>query len=73
MGTGRKFHKKPVTRPKKGAAERRVRTKIQKARLVKIGFDPDVVTKMDIDKVRDLLKQYAKKSTRKYVEALVAK
>jgi len=73
MGTGRKFHKKPVTRPKKGAAGRRSRSKVHRDRLIKLGFDPADIAKMTVTDVRVLLNKYAKKSTRKDVEALMKK
>ena len=73
MGTGRKFNKKPVTRPRKSAAGRRSRSKVHKARLVAIGFAPEAIDKMTVVEVRGLLKKHAKKTTRKYVEALLKK
>lgn len=73
MGTGRKFHKKPATRPIKSAAERRSRDKVQRARLVKIGFDETAVHKMNIDEVKSLINRYARKSTRQSVLALIRK
>jgi len=73
MGTGRKFHKKPVTRPKKGAAGRRSRCKVHKTRLIKLGFTPEAISKMTVTDVRVLLNKYAKKSTRREVVALMEK
>lgn len=73
MGTGRKFSKKPVTRPKKGAAGRASRTKVQKARLAKIGFDVEELAKMNCAETKDLLKKYAKKSTRREVASKLKK
>jgi hypothetical protein len=73
MGTGRKFSKKPMTRPKKGAAGRRKRVNVHKARLIKLGFEPAALEKMTVTDVRVLLNKYAKNSTRKEVEALMEK
>lgn len=73
MGTGRKFNKKPDTRPRKSVAERKSRSKVHKARLVAIGFDPAAIDKMTVVEVRELLKRHAKKSTRKGVEAMLSK
>lgn len=57
MGTGRKFNKKPVTRPKKSPSERRRRERNQKQRLVALGQDETAVSKMDTKKVRTLLQR----------------
>ncbi len=73
MGTGRKFSKKPATRPRKGAAQRRKRDKVLKARLVEIGFNAEEAEKMRITEVRELLNKHAKHSTRKEVEARLKK
>jgi len=73
MGTGRKFSKKPVTRPRKGAGPRRRRDKVLKARLVEIGFDEAEAAKLSLTEVRELLKKHARKSTRKEVEARLKK
>ena len=73
MGTGRKFSKKPATRPRKGAAQRRRRDKVLKARLVKIGLDPEAVEKMRVTEIRSLISKYGKKTTRGEVEALIKK
>ena len=56
MGTGRKFNKKPVTRPKKALRERRRRETEQKKRLVELGMDEAVVTKMNAKEVRTKLR-----------------
>lgn len=57
MGTDRKFRKKPMTRPVKRAGAARQRSKVQKARLVALGMDAEVVAKMDSLDVRTLLKR----------------
>ena len=68
MGTGRKFHKKPVTRPKKSLAERARRAKIHQDRLVELGADREKVAKMTYKDVRDLLK-YPKKTAAQFAKA----
>jgi len=60
MGTGRKFSKKPVTRPKKKPAERARRVKVQQKRLVALGMDEGEVAKMNPKKIRTLLKRPAR-------------
>lgn len=57
MGTGRKFNKKPVSRPRKGTAERRQRDKSQKKRLLALGMDPEVVRTMDSKTARGLVQK----------------
>jgi len=59
MGTGRKFNKKPVTRPKKKPLERRRRDKIQKNRLIALGVSEENVRQMNTKEVRTLLKKPA--------------
>ncbi len=60
MGSGRKFAKKPMTRPIKGEAAKRRRVKVQRARLVALGVDEAVVAKMESKTVREMLKRPAK-------------
>ena len=55
MGTGRTFNKKPRSRPKKKASERRRRDKTQRKRLTALGVDEAKVGKMDAKRVRTLL------------------
>ena len=57
MGTGRKFNKQPVTRPKKGPLERRRRVANQRKRLVELGMDEVAVSKMDMKTVRQLVQK----------------
>ena len=57
MGTGRKFHKKPVTRPKKSPSDRKRRETNHRKRLVALGADEEVVRKMTPKAVRDKLKR----------------
>ena len=57
MGTGRKFNKQPVTRPKKSGLERRRREASQKKRLVALGMDPEAVRKMDSKTARTLIQK----------------
>jgi hypothetical protein len=60
MGTGRKFRKKPMVRPKKTGRERRRRDKTQKKRLVALGVPETKVEKMTSRQVKDLLKRPAR-------------
>ncbi len=60
MGTGRKFNKKPRTRPVKGDADRRRRERTQRKRLETLGMSPEVVEKMNAGTVRETLKRPAK-------------
>jgi hypothetical protein len=59
MGTGRKFAKKPRTRPKKKASERRRRQRLHKKRLIALGVPEAKVSKMDPDVARALLRRPA--------------
>lgn len=60
MGTGRKFNKKPVTRPRKSGIERRRREANQEKLLVGLGLDEEVVRKMESKTVRSLVQKPAK-------------
>jgi hypothetical protein len=60
MGTGRKFSKTVITRPRKGAAARNQRQKNQAKRLVALGMSEEAVEKLNPKEVRDLLKRPAK-------------
>ena len=60
MGTGRTLNKHPRTRPIKSEGEKRRRSKVQRARLVKLGMDEAVVAKMQPVDVRKLVQQPAK-------------
>ena len=57
MGTGRKFHKDPVTRPKKKLRERRRREKTQRKRLAELGMGEAEIQKLDAKEVRQLLRK----------------
>ncbi len=57
MGTGRKFNKQPVTRPKKSPLERKRRVTNQRKRLVELGMDETKVEKMDMKTVRQLVQK----------------
>jgi len=57
MGRSRTLSKKPMTRPKKSAAERRRRDRDQQKRLVALGVAPEAVAKMNSREVKDLLKR----------------
>ena len=60
MGTGRTLNKDPRTRPIKSQGEKRRRTKVQRARLVKFGMDESVVAKMQSEAVRVLVQRPTK-------------
>jgi hypothetical protein len=55
MGTGRKFNKKPVTRPKKKPRERRRRERAHCKRLIALGVPEADVVKMNPKQVRERL------------------
>ncbi len=55
MGTGRTLNKAPKTRPKKSPIERRRREKVQRARLVAVGMDSEIVRKMTNKELRENL------------------
>ena len=57
MGTGRTLNKDPRTRPIKGQGEKRRRSKVQRARLVKLGMDETTVAKMETTEVRKLVQK----------------
>ena len=57
MGTGRKFNKQPVTRPKKTVRERERRIRNQRKRLVALGMPEEQVSKLDAKAVRTLLRR----------------
>jgi len=60
MGTGRKFSKTVITRPRKSGAAKRQRQKNQAKRLVELGMDEAEVAKLNPREVRDLLNHPAK-------------
>lgn len=57
MGTGRKFNKKPVSRPKKNACERKRRDNVHKKRLVALGMSEEDVKHITSKGVTKLLKR----------------
>ena len=57
MGTGRTLNKDPRTRPIKSQGEKRRRSKVQRARLVKLGMDETTVAKMETTEVRKLVQK----------------
>jgi hypothetical protein len=59
MGSGRKFNKTVITRPRKGGAAKRQRQNNQKKRLIALGMDEAEVSRMNPKDVRDLLKRPA--------------
>ena len=60
MGTGRKFNKTNITRPRKGGAAKVNRQNTQRKRLIGLGMDEVEVAKLNPREVRDLLKAPAK-------------
>jgi hypothetical protein len=60
MGSGRTLRKHSHTRPIKSQGEKRRRTKVQRARLVKFGMDEAVVKKMQPEDVRVLVQRPVK-------------
>ncbi|MCX7590776.1 MAG: hypothetical protein N2255_04025 [Kiritimatiellae bacterium] len=66
MGTGRKYRKLSIMRPKKSGAARRRRDKVQRLRLISLGMPEDAVRRMTISEVRAMLRrpaQVAKRTT----------
>jgi len=59
MGTGRKFNKNPITRPKKSTRERNRRFKVHKARLASLGMDQELVDTLQPQEARELLRRPA--------------
>ncbi|MFT4549912.1 MAG: hypothetical protein ACI8XO_004382 [Verrucomicrobiales bacterium] len=68
MGTGRKFNKTHLTRPRKAAGPRRRRRIEQKRRLVSLGMDTAEVDKLTSREVLTLLQR-----PKKITDALAAK
>lgn len=57
MGTGRKFNKKPVSRPKKAPAERRRRETTHRKRLEALGWSPAAIRQMTAKDMRAALRR----------------
>jgi hypothetical protein len=68
MGTGRKFHKTHLTRPRKAAGPKRRRRIEQKRRLVLLGMDTAAVDKLTSREILTLLQR-----PKKITDALAAK
>lgn len=62
MGSGRKFNKTNITRPRKGGAAKVNRQNTQRKRLIALGVHEDAVAKLNPREVRDLLARPAKLS-----------
>lgn len=60
MGTGRKYHKTHLTRPRKAAGPKRRRRLEQRRRLVALGVDAEVVEKLSSREVLTMLQRPAK-------------
>jgi hypothetical protein len=63
MGTGRKFAKTVITRPRKGGAKKNNRQNAQRRRLIGLGMDEEAVSKLNPKEVRDLLARPAEISS----------
>jgi len=63
MGTGRKFSKTNITRPRKGGAAKNQRQNTQRKRLVALGMDEAKVATLNPREVRQLLNHPAKISS----------
>lgn len=60
MGTGRKFNKTNITRPRKGGAAKVNRQNTQRKRLIALGMDEADVAKLNAREIRDLLNRPAR-------------
>ena len=60
MGTGRKYHKTNLTRPRKAPGAKRRRRLEQRRRLVALGMDAEAVEKLTSREVLTLLQRPAK-------------
>lgn len=60
MGSGRKFHKTNLTRPRKAAGAKRRRQLEQRRRLVALGVDATAVEKLSAREVLTMLQRPAK-------------
>ena len=60
MGTGRKYRKKPMTRPVKSGSDKARRQNEQKKRLIALGMAEEEVNKLNSLEIRTLLKRPAK-------------
>lgn len=56
MGTGRKFNKKPDTRPRKSGGERERRDKTHQKRLVALGMPEEKIKHLTSKDIKTLLK-----------------
>lgn len=56
MGTGRKFNKKPATRPRKSGRARERRDETHKKRLIALGMSEEEVRVLTSKDIRTLLK-----------------
>ena len=68
MGTGRKYHKVHLTRPRKAAGPKRRRRLEQKRRLVSLGMEADAVEKLTSREILTLLQR-----PKEITDALAAK
>lgn len=64
MGTGRTFNKTSMTRPRKSEAGRNRRAGVQRRRLVDLGMDENVVSRLNFKELRELLRTPKKTAAR---------
>ncbi|MGA0334588.1 MAG: hypothetical protein ACO3N7_10505 [Kiritimatiellia bacterium] len=60
MGTGRKFTKTNITRPRKGGAAKVNRQNTQRKRLIALGVSEEEVAKLNPREIRTMLARPAK-------------
>ena len=56
MGTGRKYNKKPHTRPRKSGGLRKRRDELHKKRLMELGMSEDKIKHLTSKAIKTLLK-----------------
>ena len=56
MATGRKYNKKPVSRPRKSGGVRKRRDEIHKKRLMELGMPEEKIKHLTSKEIRTLLK-----------------
>ncbi len=57
MGTGRKFNKKPDTRPRKSGGVRRRRDELHEKRLIALGMSEEKIKHLTSKEIRILLQR----------------
>ena len=56
MATGRKYNKKPVSRPRKSGGVRRRRDELHKKRLIELGMPEEKIKHLTSKEIRTFLK-----------------